>query len=150
MPDSVGITDDGLQPCPDTPNCVRSGDGGQPPFTPRQNLANGWEEIVDVAATLPRTRVVTRTDRYAHLEVTSLIFRFVDDLELLWDPEAGVIHFRSASRLGQGDLGVNQKRIDKLREMLSGADLLLGSDALAPQPRAPTRVIRKAESSEEW
>ncbi|MFP4012231.1 MAG: DUF1499 domain-containing protein [Spirochaetaceae bacterium] len=43
------------------------------------------------------------------------MFRFPDDVELLVDEEAGCVHFRSASRLGYYDRGVNQSRIEEIR-----------------------------------
>ena len=43
------------------------------------------------------------------------MFRFTDDVEFYVDNTAKVIHFRSASRVGRGDMGVNRKRMDKLR-----------------------------------
>ena len=46
---------------------------------------------------------------------TSLLLRFVDDVEFLLDDEAKTIHFRSASRTGYGGLGVNRKRMEQVR-----------------------------------
>jgi uncharacterized protein (DUF1499 family) len=59
--------------------------------------------------------VVARTESYLHAEFTSLFFRFVDDVEFLVDDAAKVIHVRSASRLGRSDLGVNRKRVERIR-----------------------------------
>ena len=47
---------------------------------------------------MPRVTVVTADDHYLHAEFTSALFRFVDDIEFVLDPENRVIHFRSASR----------------------------------------------------
>ena len=44
---------------------------------------------------------------------------FVDDVEFLLDEDAKVIHVRSASRLGESDLGVNRKRIETIRAKLN-------------------------------
>jgi uncharacterized protein (DUF1499 family) len=56
---------------------------------------------------------------YLHAEATSLIFRFVDDLECVLDRAANVIHVRSASRVGHGDMGVNRKRVERLRQLFA-------------------------------
>ena len=48
------------------------------------------------------------------IEVTSKIFGFVDDVEFYLN-EPGVIHFRSASRIGYSDLGVNRERMETIR-----------------------------------
>ena len=46
--------------------------------------------------------------------------RFVDDLELTFDEKAGVLHVRSASRLGRRDFGVNRARVEALRARIDG------------------------------
>ena len=40
---------------------------------------------------------------------------FTDDLEFVLDAPAGVIHFRSASRWGREDMGVNRARMEEIR-----------------------------------
>ncbi|MFT5144176.1 MAG: hypothetical protein ACI84D_002808, partial [Thalassolituus oleivorans] len=52
-------------------------------------------------------------------ESTSFFFRFVDDLELHHRPSLGIIAVRSASRIGRKDFGVNRKRVEQLRDLLS-------------------------------
>ena len=51
-------------------------------------------------------------------EFTTALMGYVDDVEFLYDPAAGVTHVRSASRLGYSDLGANRKRIEALRGAL--------------------------------
>jgi uncharacterized protein (DUF1499 family) len=41
-------------------------------------------------------------------------------VEFLFDDEAKTIHFRSGSRTGYGDLGVNRKRMEEIRFLLEG------------------------------
>ena len=53
-------------------------------------------------------------DQFIHVEFTSNIFRFIDDVEF-YLTEPGVIHFRSASRIGHSDLGVNRRRMNRIR-----------------------------------
>jgi uncharacterized protein (DUF1499 family) len=59
--------------------------------------------------------VAERRGDYLRAECRSRVFRFVDDLELLFDDAAGVVRYRSASRVGRSDLGVNRRRVDALR-----------------------------------
>lgn len=68
------------------------------------------------------TRVhVTQVDEYAlHAEFRSRIFRFVDDVDFRIDQAAGLVHVRSASRLGYSDLGVNRKRVEEIRRRWDG------------------------------
>ncbi len=71
-------------------------------------------------ATLRRTKLVEEDESYLHFEFTSLIMRFVDDVEFLFDDESKTIHFRSASRTGYGDLGVNRRRMEEIRVLVDG------------------------------
>jgi uncharacterized protein (DUF1499 family) len=69
----------------------------------------GWT----IVAADTGTGVIEATD-------TSHIFRFVDDIAIRVRPDADGSHvdMRSKSREGQGDLGVNAKRIRRLRDAL--------------------------------
>ncbi|MGI9627085.1 MAG: DUF1499 domain-containing protein [Longimicrobiales bacterium] len=127
VPDSVGIVAGGLQPCVRSSNCVRSGDGSDGlslRLIPGTDLTAAWAEVVDAVSTMPRTRVISRTDRYIHAEVTSRLFRFRDDLELLLEQDGEVVQLRSASRIGRSDMGVNQERVDRLIELLVSRGLV--------------------------
>ena len=70
----------------------------------------------------PRTRIITVTAGYMHVEFTSRIFQFVDDVQFLFDEDQQVIHFRSSSRSGYSDLGVNRHRMESLRTAFENAD----------------------------
>jgi uncharacterized protein (DUF1499 family) len=59
-----------------------------------------------------------------HAEATSLVFRFVDDINVILDTETNLIHIRSASRTGHSDFGVNRKRIEALRLQLQKAHVI--------------------------
>jgi uncharacterized protein (DUF1499 family) len=43
---------------------------------------------------------------------------FVDDVEFTYDEKAGLLHVRSASRLGRRDYGVNRARVEALRSRI--------------------------------
>jgi uncharacterized protein (DUF1499 family) len=73
-----------------------------------------------VIAGLPRTKLVQEEDAYLHYEFTSLLLRFVDDVEFLFEDETKTIHFRSASRTGYGDFGVNRRRMEDIRSSVEG------------------------------
>ncbi len=66
------------------------------------------------------TKIVIEKDNYLYAEFTSKLFRFVDDVEFLLDDKTKTLHFRSASRLGRSDLGVNRKRIETIKSRLTG------------------------------
>ncbi len=116
-----------LVPCPDKPNCVCSlapNEDAQhhvEPLAYRGEPAAAWSALRTALAALPRMTIIEDTGEYLHAEARSLIFRFVDDLECALDTAAGVIHVRSASRVGHGDLGVNRRRVERLRALLGAA-----------------------------
>jgi len=72
--------------------------------------------IPALAAYLEKSGYAVRvvTDRYLHATQSSSRFGFVDDVEFLHDPEAGLLHARSASRVGYSDLGVNRRRLETI------------------------------------
>ncbi len=121
-PANLGITDSRLAPCPASPNCLSSdaqdSTHNTPPFQLDGDPGKIWEAVREVVSELPRTHIVNQTSEYLHAECRSPFFGFVDDLELHLRPTEGIIAVRSASRLGYSDFGVNQRRVETLREAL--------------------------------
>ena len=111
-----------LDPCPSSPNCVstQAPDQGHAiaPFRYRKSRVEAKEALKEVIRSLPRMKLVEEDEAYLHYEATSLLLRFVDDVEFLFDDETKTIHFRSASRTGYGDLGVNRKRMEQVRALV--------------------------------
>ena len=62
--------------------------------------------------------IVNDTGNYIHAEARSAMFGFVDDVELQMLPSGDVIAIRSASRVGYSDMGVNRRRVERIRESL--------------------------------
>lgn len=121
-PAQVGIQQAGLAACPASPNCVSSDANDSAhrvaPFVLNEPPAKAWKAVRAVVAALPDTQVVAASASRLHAESTSEIFGFVDDLELQLRVSQGLIAVRSASRLGYGDMGVNRRRVEELREAL--------------------------------
>ena len=115
-----------LPPCPDSPNCVSTLASSQDsrhaiaPYRFSRTKSDAKAVLKTVIAGLPRTRLVKEDDTYLHYEFKSLLLRFVDDVEFLFDDETNAIHFRSASRTGYGDLGVNRRRMEDIRSRIEG------------------------------
>jgi uncharacterized protein (DUF1499 family) len=124
-PEGLGERFGRLADCPATPNCVSSqaSDPGHAvePIAFEGPADEAFERLKDVVQALPRTRIISAADGYLYAECTSALFRFVDDVEFLVDAEAQVIHCRSASRVGHSDLGVNRRRIERVRQEFEAA-----------------------------
>jgi uncharacterized protein (DUF1499 family) len=119
-----------MAPPPETPNAVSS----LAPVEDRVHHAEpvrfttsadeAMSAVLSAVARLERAEIKERDDRYVRLVVTSRLFRFKDDVEVQVDEDTGLIHYRSASRVGKGDMGVNRKRmqglVSDLRSLLPG------------------------------
>lgn len=111
-----------LAPCPSSPNCVstQATDVGHAigPIRYRKSRAEAKEALKTAVQSLPRTKLVEEDESYLHYEFTSLLLRFVDDVEFLFDDETKILHFRSASRTGYSDLGANRTRMEQIRTLV--------------------------------
>jgi uncharacterized protein (DUF1499 family) len=129
--DAIGVSDGRLAP-------VRSGhwnavssfadteyhrisplDAGADPqasFAELRRLVAGW----------PGARIAGEAPGYLHAEFRTPLMRFVDDVEFLLDAQAGLIHVRSASRLGRRDFGANRKRVEAIRAKLTSSQTSAG------------------------
>lgn len=125
-PATLGLKEGRLTPCPDKPNCVLSMSVTDEkhyiePFSYPTDHGRAYELLRQVVAAQPRVAFMEQTDRYLRVAFRSRLFRFVDDVEFYFPPDAPVIHVRSASRTGYSDLGVNRKRIERLRTQFNDA-----------------------------
>ena len=82
------------------------------------SIEKPFKEIKELIEKSPRTLIVELDRDYLHAEVTSKWLKYVDDLEVSFIPESNKLLVRSESRVGESDLGVNQKRVDKLKSKL--------------------------------
>ncbi len=122
-PDNLGVYSGRLAPCPSSPNCVSSysqdAQHGIAALSydsePEMAIAN----LKQIIESMPRTNIVKEDEDYLYAEFTSKIMGYVDDVEFYVDQEANAIQVRSASRLGESDLGVNRERVETIREKLN-------------------------------
>ena len=121
---NLGVTNGKLAACPSSPNCVSSQAESKhfiEPLVFKGSNAEAHDKVVAALDSLKRVKVVTREERYIHAEFTSAVFRFVDDVELLFSQERDgevVVNIRSASRVGHSDFGVNRKCMEAIRSKL--------------------------------
>lgn len=127
-PNYLGVQSNGaLAPCPSSPNCVSSFSAQSDKthyIAPFRVDSQGWGVLRKMIAQSPRMKIVSNKADYLRVEATTLVFRFVDDLEFLYQPSEGLIQLRSASRVGYSDLGKNRRRLEGLRDQLRQAGVL--------------------------
>ena len=119
-PSSVGLTDNRLFPCPESPNCVSSMSEDEAhyiePFTYPSEKQQAYKALLRVILDQVRATIIEQSDNYLHVEFKSKYLRFVDDVEFYFPNSEPIIHIRSASRVGRSDLGVNRKRMNHVRQ----------------------------------
>jgi len=113
-----------LPPCVDSPNCVSTQASVADvrhyiePFKIKKTPEEAWAAMKEVISSQDRMVITHESDTMLHAEATSLVFRFVDDINVILDAKNRLIHIRSASRVGHSDFGVNRKRIEAFRLQL--------------------------------
>lgn len=124
-PNSLGVRDGQLSPCPPSPNCVST----TATLTDLSHVIapltydaaddaaadRAWETLKELVQGTEGATLVSATEDYLYAEFTTPLMGFVDDVEFHRDRAASEIQMRSASRLGESDLGLNRQRIERLR-----------------------------------
>lgn len=132
-PAALGVRDGRLAPPSNTPNSVSS-QASLYPGHPQQAYASiaplaypgdaqaAMRRLATLLEATPGCVLVTRESGYLYAQCSTPRLKFTDDLEFALDAAAGVIHLRSASRLGARDFGVNRSRMQGLRARFEQAD----------------------------
>ncbi|MEM9245919.1 MAG: DUF1499 domain-containing protein [Cyanobacteria bacterium P01_F01_bin.153] len=126
-PENLGSTNGQLQPCPNSPNCVSSQTGITDPqhaisplsFTGSSDEA--FSALIDIVKSQDNTTIITEGPDYLYAEFKTSLMGFIDDVEFVLNRDENLIHVRSASRLGESDLGLNRQRVETLRTALDRA-----------------------------
>jgi uncharacterized protein (DUF1499 family) len=109
--------------CPKKPNCVSTKNSYSKSYIePIRYTGSRVEAIKIIFLTIEffeESRVKNAKDNFIYVEFVSEIFGFVDDVEFYFN-KPGVIEFRSASRIGYSDLGVNRNRMESIRSKFNG------------------------------
>ena len=119
-PTTLGIKDGRLAPCKRTPNCVSS---QADPADRDHHIApiafrGSMQELRRAVESMERASVISAERNYLYAEFRTKLMRYVDDVELYYDEKQGLVHVRSASRLGRRDFGVNRNRVEALRRII--------------------------------
>jgi uncharacterized protein (DUF1499 family) len=131
-PENLGLRDGKLKPPSKTPNSVSSQaglwadhpqrEGAQiAPLAVQGDGPAARARLAQIIEAMEGAHIVERRPDYLYVQFTTRWMRFVDDAEFWFDPAAGVIQLRSASRVGGKDFGVNRARIEAIRARLAGA-----------------------------
>ena len=128
-PTDLGVTEGRLKPPARVPNSVSSqADPASKsyiePLPSRFGDRDGSATLATlhtIVQAMPGAKVVKFDGPYLYVQFTSTWFRFVADTEFWFDANTSVVHVRSASRLGETDLGTNRARIEAIRAQLASS-----------------------------
>ena len=113
-PENLGLKNNLLAACPESPNCVLSQNSDPKHQIQPIRYAGSLEDTKDmlnhVIRSMDDTRIITQNAVYWHIEFTTRWRRFIDEVEFYFVESEALIHLRSASRRGYWDFGVNRKR----------------------------------------
>jgi len=112
-----GLVDGMLTKCSKKPNCVCSEiKRDDPHFIKPLISSSNIDLLISVIQEMGGV-LVNEKDNYFAFQFTSKIFGFVDDFEVRFEQNKNIIHFRSASRVGRSDLGVNRNRVELVKKL---------------------------------
>lgn len=127
QPKDLGVTDGRLKAPSNTRNSVSS-QASLYPEHPQKAYADmaamPWREgdatasmqkLLHALETQPGITLIEQTPDYVYAQAHTRWLGFVDDLEFWANPATQAIEVRSASRLGQEDMGANRQRVEAIR-----------------------------------
>lgn len=122
IPGGLGVSQGKLAPMPKSPNAVSSQSEDPAkrvdPIPFNGDLKESYSWIRKGLEEYGNMEILKEDEDYIHVVNTTEAMKYKDDLEFYFDREAALIHFRSASRIGYSDGGLNRKRYEKLLEIL--------------------------------
>lgn len=107
-----------IKECPESPNCVSSLSSTDrskiDPLKYRGSIDEARLALKSILVSMRGATIVKDEPAYIHATFTSAIFGFIDDVEFIFDDLEKIINFRSASRTGYYDFGVNRRRMENI------------------------------------
>ena len=123
VPEYVGVHNGQFASLPKSPNAVSSQTEDATRRVEPVPMLSSFE-ITQVALTntlqeMGKNKIIKVEGPYLHAVFTSSQMGYNDDVELWIDEQAGMVHYRSQSRVGYSDMGANRTRYDHFRSIYS-------------------------------
>lgn len=125
-PTDIGVKSDQFKACPSSPNCIstQAAEDDKKHYMPALTYTGTMEaaktKLVGIVNDMERTTITENSGTYIHSEFMTPTMKFVDDVEFYFDDVNKKIHFRSASRKGYSDMGLNRKRMEAITAAFNG------------------------------
>jgi len=124
-PSQLGLHQGRLAALASTPNGVstmaQDSDKSVAPLNFKADLKATQLATLRAFAHMPNNQIIKRNERYVHAVFFSPRMGFRDDVELYFDQQNQVLHYRSQSRVGYSDMGVNKQRYQRFAELYAEA-----------------------------
>ncbi|MCT4661522.1 MAG: DUF1499 domain-containing protein [Tissierellales bacterium] len=120
MPRNLGVNNGKLAKMPSSPNAVSSQAKTEEkqvaPLLYIEDKSKSKLKIESIIGEYQSAEIITNTENYIHVVFSTSKMRFKDDVEFYFDDENKVVHYRSASRIGYSDMGMNRARYDEVAD----------------------------------
>jgi uncharacterized protein (DUF1499 family) len=120
VPKNIGVENGELTQMPNKPNAVSSQTDEEDKKVEALefivNLEDSKEKLLKSIQNYGNAKIIKNEKNYVYAIFTTGKMKYHDDVEFYFDESAKLIHFRSASRIGYSDMGLNRERYNKLRE----------------------------------
>lgn len=120
----IGLVDGKLKKCPNLFNCINSMHEGRHhklPWKYEGEREQALKSLIKILNEQDGISIKVQQEDYLHAECYVKPVGFIDDIEFYLPKDKGIIHYRSASRIGTWDLGVNARRLSRIRRKLKKA-----------------------------
>ncbi|WP_083399980.1 DUF1499 domain-containing protein [Vibrio barjaei] len=115
-PSYLGIHNGKFAPMPSTPNAVSSQTDDPEKSVDAlsfKDLGSAKQKVVSVLSTMGGNKIEEDDGNYLHVVFTTPTMKYNDDVELYFDTNSGLLHYRSQSRTGYSDKGLNRERYNQ-------------------------------------
>jgi uncharacterized protein (DUF1499 family) len=121
VPKNMGVKNGLFSPLSKSPNGVSSQSTEEnyyvEPLPMKDDFTSTKKALLKAVETYGNSKVITEENNYIHVVFTTSKMKFKDDLELYINELEKVVHYRSASRVGYSDMGLNRQRYNAIAEL---------------------------------
>ncbi|MHA2939332.1 DUF1499 domain-containing protein [Vibrio sp. RC27] len=114
----LGVKNGQFTPLSSKPNNVstqaETEDKKVAPLPVKASTSATMEALKQAVSEYGKAEIEEESDTYLYVIFTTDLMKYRDDVEFWIDEANGVVHFRSASRAGYSDMGLNRKRYEAL------------------------------------
>ncbi len=119
-PNNLGLEAGGFKPLRKTPNGVstqaESSSQKVMSLSYKDDAAHSKEVLIEAFDTYGKYEILVNEVLYMHVVFSTQGMGFKDDVEIFFDDKQRQIHYKSQSRVGYSDMGVNRARYEAIRK----------------------------------